>query len=55
VREAVEGLLKHDASVIVVEDAVKELSLKERDQLFSRWKRKGVCFMKPQEVLAALI
>lgn len=54
VREAVEGLLKNNFQVAVVEDAVKEISKKEKDKLFASWRRRGVEFVKTQDLIAGL-
>jgi nicotinate phosphoribosyltransferase len=53
VKEAVEGLVKNDFRVVIVEDAIKEISKKEKERLFSYWKKKGVQFLKTQEVLSS--
>ena len=55
IREAVEGLLKNDFKVILVEDAIKELSLKERDRLFAAWRRKNVQFTTTDKVVDVLV
>jgi nicotinamidase-related amidase len=54
VREVVEGLLKNNFSVAIVEDAVKEVSKKEKDRLFASWRRRGVEFIKTQTLLSSL-
>ncbi len=52
VREAVEGLLKNNFQVTVIEDAVKEISRKEKEKLFSLWRRRGVEFVKTKDIVA---
>jgi len=54
VKEAVEGLLKNDFKVIIVEDGVKEISKKERDKLFSLWKKRGVEFITTKRLITDL-
>jgi len=54
VKEAVEGLLKENFDVVVVEDAVKEISSKEKERLFGMWKRKGVKFSLTEKVIKEL-
>jgi len=54
VKEAVEGLLKNDFKVILVEDAIKEISKKEKDKLFSIWKKRGVEFTTTKKILKEL-
>jgi nicotinamidase-related amidase len=54
VRAAVEELLQLDYQVVVVKDAVKELSVKEKAKLFSSWKKKGVEFVTTKQVLYSL-
>jgi nicotinate phosphoribosyltransferase len=44
VREAVEGLLKMGFNVVLITDAVKEISSKEKVKLYKRWRRLGVKF-----------
>ncbi len=51
VNEAVEGLIKYNFSVTVVEDAVKEISGGERNKLFSLWEKKGVKFIKTKDLI----
>jgi len=51
VKEAVEGLIKHGFSVIVVEDAVKEISHIEKEKLFSLWNKKGIKFIKTKGLI----
>ena len=51
IREAVEGLIKHSFFVYIIEDAVKEISSKEKEKLFANWKKRGVKFVKTQDVL----
>lgn len=51
VKEAVEILVKHRFSVYIVEDAVKEIDPKEKDLLFSFWKKKGVKFIETAELI----
>ncbi len=55
VREAVEELLKRNFSVVVVEDAVKEISTQEKKRLFSLWKDRGVRFIKTNKLIRELI
>jgi nicotinate phosphoribosyltransferase len=51
VKEAVEGLLKLGFSVTIVDDAIKEISSKEKNKLFSFWRRKGVELTNTQQLL----
>jgi nicotinate phosphoribosyltransferase len=51
IKEAVNGFLKWGFSVVVIEDAIKEISSKEKDKLFSIWKKKGVKFIKTRYLL----
>ena len=46
-----EGFIKHNFTVFIVEDAIKEVSLIEKNKLFSVWKKKGVRFLKTSMVL----
>jgi len=55
IKEAVEGLIKNNLSVFLVEDAIKEISSKEKDRLFSSWKKKGVQFVKTKAVLGKIV
>ncbi len=55
VKEAVEGLLKRNFSVFIVEDAVKEISQKEKKRLFSFWKNRGVRFIKTNRLIREFI
>lgn len=50
IREAVEGLIKHRFPIYIIEDAVKEISSKEKEKLFANWKERGVEFVKAQDV-----
>ncbi|MCK4810547.1 MAG: nicotinate phosphoribosyltransferase [Candidatus Omnitrophica bacterium] len=54
IREAVEGLVKESFEIILVEDAIKEISKKEKDKLFIFWKKKGVEFIKTEKVFSLL-
>jgi len=54
VKEAVEGILKLGFKVIVVEDAVKEISVQEKQRLFSLWKNKGVKFTTTKRIISCL-
>ncbi|UCG35548.1 MAG: nicotinate phosphoribosyltransferase [Candidatus Omnitrophota bacterium] len=54
IKEAVEGILRLGLEVVVIEDAVKEISPKEKAKLFSLWKRQGVKFSKTEAVLKSL-
>jgi len=51
VKEAVEGILRMGLSVVVIEDAIKEISSKEKAKLFSLWKRQGVKFVKTKDII----
>lgn len=42
IKIAVEGLLKMGFPVVVIEDAIKEISPEEKKRLFTHWKRIGV-------------
>ena len=50
VKEAVEGLIKKGFSPFVVEDAIKEISAKEKKRLFSLWKKEGVGFVRTETI-----
>ena len=54
VKEAVEGLIKHGFSAVVIEDAVKEISHIEKEKIFSLWKKKGVRFIDTKSLLRKL-
>jgi len=54
VKEAIEELVSRGFSVIVVEDAVKEISASEKKKLFSLWKGRGVRFIKTKSVINKL-
>lgn len=54
VKEAVEGLSKLGFAVTVVSDAIKEISHKEKQRLFSLWKRKGVKLITTNRLLSSL-
>ncbi|MCM8773502.1 MAG: nicotinate phosphoribosyltransferase, partial [Candidatus Omnitrophica bacterium] len=51
VKEAIEGLLKNNFSIFIIEDAVKEISFKEKEKLFPVWKKKGIRFERTKSVL----
>jgi len=51
IREAVEGLIKGGFRVIIVTDAIKEISKSDSDRLLSNWKRKGVEFSKTKDIV----
>ncbi|UCC95800.1 MAG: nicotinate phosphoribosyltransferase [Candidatus Omnitrophota bacterium] len=55
IREAVEGLLKMGFEVVLIEDAIKEISGKEKERLFSLWKKRGLHFTTTQRVLSELV
>ncbi|MEI8350507.1 MAG: nicotinate phosphoribosyltransferase [Candidatus Omnitrophota bacterium] len=50
IKDTIEGLMKEGFSVAIVEDAVKEISSREKEKLFSLWKKKGIEFITAQEV-----
>jgi nicotinamidase-related amidase len=52
IKDAVEGIIKSGFQVAVVKDAVKEISVKEKNRLFSLWEKKGVEFITTKELLA---
>jgi nicotinate phosphoribosyltransferase len=54
VKEAVDGLIKNGFSIGIVEDAIKEISLKEKEKLFSLWKKRGVEFITTENLLKSL-
>ncbi|MFH1901311.1 MAG: nicotinate phosphoribosyltransferase [Candidatus Omnitrophota bacterium] len=54
VKEAVEGLIKSGFRVVIVEDAICEISSKERDKLFFLWRKNGVKFMTTKTLLETL-
>ncbi len=51
VREVVEELLRQGFSVIVIQDAIKEISPLEKRVLFSSWKSRGVKFIKTDSLI----
>ncbi|MDP2923350.1 MAG: nicotinate phosphoribosyltransferase [Candidatus Omnitrophota bacterium] len=54
IKEAVEGIIKSGFPVAVVEDAIREISQKEKDKLFSAWRKRGVEFITTRELLRLL-
>jgi len=54
VKEAVDSLVKHGFSVVVVEDAVKEISHPEKKRLFTLWNKKGIKFIKTKDLINKL-
>ncbi len=54
VKEAIEGVLRLGLEVVVIEDAIKEISSKEKASLFALWKKQGVEFAKTEAVLKSL-
>ena len=55
VKEAIEGLIKMGFSVVVVEDAIKEVSSQEKEKHFSLWKRKGIEFKNTKDIIQATL
>ena len=51
IKAAVDGIINSGFRVAVVTDAIKEISVKEKNKLFSFWKKKGVEFIKTKEIL----
>lgn len=51
VKETVEAVFKNGFSVAIVEDAIKEISPKEKEKLFSAWKKKGIEFISTKKLL----
>ncbi len=54
IKEAVEKLIAEEFSVVVVEDAIKEIWPAKKRKLFSLWKKKGVKFTTAAELLKSL-
>ena len=54
VKEAVDNLLKENFEVIIIEDAVKEISEKEKEALFAHWRKKGVKFFTTEKIIKSL-
>jgi nicotinamidase/pyrazinamidase len=54
IKAAVEGIIKSGFAVAVVTDAIKEISLKAKNRLFSLWKKKGVEFITTKQLLEQL-
>ena len=54
VKEAVNNLLKENFEVIIIEDAVKEISEKEKEALFAHWRKKGVKFFTTEKIIKSL-
>ncbi|MDD5195485.1 MAG: nicotinate phosphoribosyltransferase [Candidatus Omnitrophica bacterium] len=51
IKETIEGLIKSGFYVTLVEDAVKEISKKEKEKFFSLWKKRGVSFINTKTLL----
>ena len=54
VKEAVEGVMRLGIPVAIIKDAVKEISSKEKQRLFSIWRNEGVEFVATEQVLKRL-
>jgi len=51
IERAVNGLLKNNFKVCIIKDAIKEISMNKKRELFLEWKKQGVEFIKTKELL----
>ena len=54
IKEAVEGIARLGFSVVIVKDAIKEISREEKRKLFSLWESKGIEFTTASALLKTL-
>jgi len=54
IKAAIEGLLKMGFSIVLIQDAINEISPKEKKRLFAIWKKKGVKFTTTKLILQKL-
>jgi len=54
VEKAVAGLLKNNFKVCIIKDAIKEISVNKKRELFLEWKKQGVEFIKTKDLIKKL-